>query len=131
MVSAFCLVCLHVEHGRCVRCDGPACSRCDRCFGCGRIICARCDTRPTPRFEFPGDARRHPHNDNPCVLPTTVVLFVSAASVRLDIVCARGCSTRVEADEISAARAIAGTGRCRCGSVAEVQRARFVREVPR
>ena len=72
--SAFCLICQSIERATCSRYGGPACGRCDRCYGCERVICYRCDTQPATRFEFPGDTDAHPHNERPCVLPTTVML---------------------------------------------------------
>jgi len=47
----------------CERCGSVACARDDRCFGCGRVICERCDSAGTPSFAYPGDAVMHPHND--------------------------------------------------------------------
>ena len=50
-------------HGACARCGGPACPRCERCFGCERLVCGRCDTgtEETPTFAWPGDDHAHPH----------------------------------------------------------------------
>jgi hypothetical protein len=58
-----CQVCGHFPHATCEHCGGPACRRDDECQGCHRVICAACDTRPTPAFSYPGDAYQHPHNE--------------------------------------------------------------------
>ena len=52
------------DHGRCARCGGPACPRCDHCHGCGRIVCEACDvgTPTSARFAWAGDAYPHPHS---------------------------------------------------------------------
>jgi hypothetical protein len=50
--------------GVCVHCGGPACDTHDRCYGCGALICQRCDTEPTPAFTYGGaKCVPHPHNE--------------------------------------------------------------------
>jgi hypothetical protein len=52
----------------CARCAVPAaaCSVCARCFGCGRVICERCDVAEDVTtatfFLYPGDTVPHPHS---------------------------------------------------------------------
>lgn len=65
---AFCAAC-HGFDGEerrldttCDRCGAPACRRCDRCYGCRRIVCGACNEPGTPSFAFPGDQHLHPHN---------------------------------------------------------------------
>lgn len=51
------------REGYCHECGGPACLEHDGCFGCGMLLCQRCDTQGgMPPTLFPGDLVPHPHN---------------------------------------------------------------------
>lgn len=59
----YCWLCEKPLDARCRRCTGLACARCDRCNGCHQVVCPTCNMVPTPPFQYAGDPKPHPHNE--------------------------------------------------------------------
>ncbi len=57
-----CWACFGMLDAVCARCGGEACRTCDLCHGCGRVLCDRCNSEPTPRYECRPGLVPHPHS---------------------------------------------------------------------